>query len=62
MQHGLWAGVGGLVAMAVASSLLERRRSRRRDIDRIGMVPWTTVQISCLIAAAMLALFTAASG
>jgi len=34
---------GALLAIAVVSALAERRRLRRRHIDAVGFMPWTTV-------------------
>lgn len=57
MQHALLAGIGSLVAVAVGSGVAEYRRKNRRDIDRVGIMPWTTVQVIAVIGAAMLALY-----
>lgn len=32
---------GALILLAVIAMRMDRRRSRRRDIDRVGWVPWT---------------------
>ncbi|MCH2487987.1 MAG: hypothetical protein MK010_09635 [Erythrobacter sp.] len=38
----LLAMLGGvLIVLAVGALVMDRRRSRRRDIDRVGWVPWT---------------------
>ena len=34
-------GGGLLVLLAVIALAMDRRRSRRKDIDRVGWVPWT---------------------
>ena len=34
---------GALLGLAVFSALAERRRLRRRHIDAVGFMPWTTV-------------------
>ena len=34
-------GGGALILLAVAAMRMDRRRTRRRDIDRVGWVPWT---------------------
>jgi len=40
--------------LVVAAGVAERRRSRRRDIDKVGWVPWTLVQVIALAAAALM--------
>jgi hypothetical protein len=55
MQARLWAGVAGCVAVAVASGWGEHRRRRRRDLDRVGTVPWSTLQFAALFGALLLA-------
>ncbi|VXC58498.1 conserved hypothetical protein [Sphingomonas sp. AX6] len=57
MQHALLAGIGSLVAVAVGSGVAEYRRKNRRNIDRVGIMPWTTVQVIAVIGAAMMALY-----
>lgn len=57
MQHALLAGIGSLVAIAVGSGVAEYRRKNRRNIDRVGIMPWTTVQVIAVIGAAMMALY-----
>jgi hypothetical protein len=55
----LWAVSGALLALAVWAAWAEHRRSKRRDLDRPGLMPWTLIQILAFlgaIAAAALAL------
>jgi hypothetical protein len=40
--------------LAVAAGVAERRRSRRRDIDKVGWVPWPLVQVVALALAALM--------
>lgn len=49
MQAGLWSGVAACAALAVASGVADRRRARRSDPDRVGVVPWTTLQLAALM-------------
>ena len=42
------------VVLAIAAGIADWRRSRRADLDRIGVLDWRTVQVLCLIVAAML--------
>ena len=53
MSSAFWgAGVAVLVALASAGG--ERRRTRRRNPDRVGWVDWRTVQLFALITALLL--------
>ena len=38
---GLWAG--GFLLLAATALLADWRRTKRKDIDRVGCVPWTVV-------------------
>lgn len=55
MQVPLWIGVGALVAVAAGSGLADWRRSRRRELDRVGWMPWTTIQVASILAAVITA-------
>lgn len=50
----LWTAAASAGALAVAAGVAERRRSRRRDIDKVGWVPWTLVQVVALALAALM--------
>lgn len=39
--YGLWGG--GLLTISALSALGEQRRRRRKDIDRVGLMPWRDV-------------------
>lgn len=54
MQQQLWAGAAAAVIVAVISGFGERRRVHRQDLDRVGFVPWTLVQMLALLAAVIL--------
>jgi len=49
-----WIAVAVAVVLAIAAGIADWRRSRRADLDRIGVLDWRTVQVLCLIVAAML--------
>ncbi|HVI99732.1 MAG TPA: hypothetical protein VM657_11785 [Sphingomonas sp.] len=50
-----FAAAGLSVALAIGAGLADRRRARRADVDRVGIVYWPTIQVIALIAAAILA-------
>jgi hypothetical protein len=60
-QDALWAAAGGALALAIASGLAEWLRSRRRNLDRPGWVPWTLVQVLAMFGALILAILAARS-
>ncbi|WP_165799637.1 hypothetical protein [Sphingomonas oleivorans] len=45
---------GLAAASALAAALAERRRHARRDLDRVGWVPWPAVQLAALFVAVLL--------
>jgi len=51
-QAALWSMAGIFAALALVAAIAERRRAGRRDLDRVGWVPWALVQIGAIIAAA----------
>lgn len=51
----IMAVIGGIaVALAVLAWLGDRRRMKRRDLDRVGFMPWTSVFFFALLAAVLL--------
>lgn len=55
MQARLWGSAAACVAVAVASGVAEWRRHNRADLDRVGVVPWPTVQFAAMMGALLLA-------
>ena len=58
-QAALWAAAGAALALAVWAGIADHRRARRPDLDRVGWVPWTLIQVIAglaAVAAAALAL------
>ena len=51
----LWIGVGAFVAVAAGSGLADWRRTKRRDLDRVGWMPWTLVHVLALLGAVVTA-------
>ncbi|PXA87902.1 hypothetical protein DMC47_31055 [Nostoc sp. 3335mG] len=45
----LWTIAGGAAMLFALSVLAERRRSRRRDPDRVGWMPWTLLQLAAVL-------------
>ena len=56
-QAWLWWTAGISAAVAAFAALAEHRRSRRRNLDKVGWVPWNFIQIlaflGVMIAAAL---------
>ena len=55
MQQLLWSGVAAFLGLAVASGFAEHRRRTRRDMDRVGVVPWPFIQFLAIMAALLAA-------
>lgn len=50
-QAAFWTGAGAALALAVLAGVMEWRRSRRRNFDAVGWVPWRGLQVVALFAA-----------
>lgn len=44
-QEWIWSADGAALALVVLAGLAEWRRSRRRDLDSAGWVPWRGIQV-----------------
>lgn len=53
----LWVLAASAAALALLSALADRRRTRRRDLDRPGLVPWPLIQVLAMLVAAVAAAF-----
>ena len=45
----LWIVAGILFGLAGIAAFAEHRRSRRRNLDRVGWVPWNVIQVLAFI-------------
>jgi hypothetical protein len=54
-QAGLWTVAGAALLLAVLAGVLDHRRTRRRDLDRVGWAPWSFLQIIAAFAAVIAA-------
>ena len=50
-QDELWMLAGAAALLAVVSALADWRRERRRELDRVGWVPWGFLQFAGLLGA-----------
>ena len=50
-QAAFWSGAGAALALAVLAGVMEWRRSRRRDFEAVGWVPWRGIQVLTVFAA-----------
>src|SRR5688572_25122564 len=50
-QAWLWWMAGIAMALAVFAALAEHRRARRRDLDRVGIIPWNFIQVIAFLVA-----------
>ena len=55
MQQQLWGGAVAALLLAIGSGLAERRRHRRRNMDRAGFMPWVLIQVLAMLGAMILA-------
>jgi hypothetical protein len=44
-QAALWTAAGTAAGVAVAASLAEWARNRRRNLDRVGFMPWQLISV-----------------
>jgi hypothetical protein len=51
----LWAAAAGFAALTGLAAWADHRRSRRRDVDRPGWVPWTALTFLALLLAVVCA-------
>jgi heme A synthase len=54
-QEELWMLAGVAAVVAVVAGIADWRRDRRRDVDRVGWVPWGFLQFAGLLGAVVAA-------
>lgn len=54
MQLQFWIAAGVALLVAVVAGVTEHRRRRRRNLERVGWVPWMAIQMAGLFAALVL--------
>jgi hypothetical protein len=63
VSNHLWTGVAILSATIVlVSSLADRRRNRRRNIDAVGFMPWTAITVMSVLATVVAAALALKAG
>jgi hypothetical protein len=50
-----WAAAGAAAVLAIAAGLAEWARGRRRNLDRVGWMPWQLLSVLALFATIILA-------
>jgi hypothetical protein len=55
MQVTLLSWAGAALGVVAVSGLADWRNRRRRNIDRVAMLPWPLIQVMALLAAIILA-------
>lgn len=51
LSQELWIAAAAFILIAAVSAFAERRRHRRRDIERPGWMPWHLIQFLAFFAA-----------
>ena len=51
-QSALWIVAALFAGVAALAFVADHSRAKRRDLDKVGWVPWNLVQIFAIIAAA----------
>lgn len=54
MQLQFWIGAAVALLLAIVAGIAEHRRRKRRNLERVGWVPWMAIQMAGLFAALVL--------
>ena len=54
LDHPAMLALGASLVLAVVAWVMDYRRARRSDLDRVGLMPWTQIFFVSLIAALIL--------
>lgn len=54
-QAMLWTLAGALALLTAVAAFAEHRRTRRRNLDRVGWMPWNLIQVLAALAAVVAA-------
>jgi hypothetical protein len=55
IQQWMWTGAGASLVLAIIAGLAEGRRTKRRDLDDHGWMPWRGIQALCFFAVLLFA-------
>ena len=47
----LWSGCATALAVAGVANLAEHRRAKRRNLDRVGFMPWSLIMVLAMMIA-----------
>ncbi len=61
-QAGLWILAGAAALLAAVSAGADWRRARRRELDRVGWVPWGALQFGGILFAVVAAALAVKAG
>jgi hypothetical protein len=56
VREWLWGAAGAAALLAIGAGIAEARRSRRRDLDKTGWVPWRGLQVAAFFAVLLFAI------
>ena len=45
----LWVASASAIASAMLAAFAEHRRKHRRDLDKVGLMPWNFIQVMALL-------------
>jgi hypothetical protein len=51
----LWTIAAAAFALAILATFAEHRRTRRRNLDKVGLMPWNFIQVIAFLGAVVAA-------